>query len=149
MELFQRLEVQTTANKWFLPLVWAARLVGRATEDGMIVPPAASAVMGEVATLTQKDSANFSGGQNPGAVAAAAELRLAGRAAGLQPDRHPRCLLLLHCRALRGPVGQPHLQASLRQARHVLPHLHNAPVRLLRRLAQGGRDADQSIWRGR
>ena len=54
MEVFQRLELQTTANKWFLPLVWAARLVGRATEDGMIVPPAASAVMGQVATLAQK-----------------------------------------------------------------------------------------------
>ena len=75
LEHFKQLEGVTTANKWFLPLVWAAKMISQvnaekykvtrifssslgrgqifnvdeqATEEGMIPAPAATAVMSEV-----------------------------------------------------------------------------------------------------
>lgn len=48
LEHFSRLETKTTANKWFLPLVWAGNMVGDATEKGEILAPVAAVVMAEV-----------------------------------------------------------------------------------------------------
>ena len=32
LEHFKQLEEVTTANKWFLPLVWAAKMISQATD---------------------------------------------------------------------------------------------------------------------
>merc|ERR1712243_538919 len=51
---FLSLDSVTTANKWFLPLVWAGRMVGEATQEGNILPPTASALMKEVVKTREK-----------------------------------------------------------------------------------------------
>ena len=39
---------RTHANKWFMPLVWAGRMIGDGVEAGYIQAPTAGAMMGEV-----------------------------------------------------------------------------------------------------
>ena len=39
---------RTHANKWFMPLVWAGKMIGDGVEEGYIQAPTAGAMMGEV-----------------------------------------------------------------------------------------------------
>ena len=45
LALFHRLDERVTANKWFLPLVWAGRLLARGLEEGRVRPQAVSVLM--------------------------------------------------------------------------------------------------------
>ena len=54
LRMFRRLDQQTQANKWFLPLVWAARMVGAGLTEGFIPPPAATALTEEILAVRER-----------------------------------------------------------------------------------------------
>ena len=53
MEEFRRLDENISANKWFLPLVWVAKMIGAGVEDGHILAPTAGTLMKEVGIIRQ------------------------------------------------------------------------------------------------
>ena len=54
LRMFRRLDEKTQANKWFLPLVWAARMVGTGVTEGFIPPPAATALTQEINDVRER-----------------------------------------------------------------------------------------------
>ena len=48
LENFRKLDEKTSANKWFLPLVWAGKMIGDGVEAGYIHAPTAGEIMDEV-----------------------------------------------------------------------------------------------------
>ena len=48
------LDGKVHANKWFLPLVWAARMVGSGVTEGYIHPPTATALTQEINDVREK-----------------------------------------------------------------------------------------------
>ncbi|XP_023341648.1 bestrophin-4 isoform X3 [Eurytemora carolleeae] len=52
-EEFQRLDEKVVANKWFLPLVWCAKIIGEGVENGNLNAPSGSTVMNEVGKIRQ------------------------------------------------------------------------------------------------
>jgi len=53
LHIFRELDARISANKWFLPLVWVAKMIGDGVEDGSILPPTAGALMKEVCRIRQ------------------------------------------------------------------------------------------------
>lgn len=45
---FQRLDEKVTANKWFLPLVWAGKMIGAGVEQGNVQPPNGTTIMAQL-----------------------------------------------------------------------------------------------------
>ena len=54
MQVLTKLDGKITANKWFLPLVWAARMVGSGVTEGYIHPPTATALTQEINDVREK-----------------------------------------------------------------------------------------------
>ena len=53
LEEFRKLDGKISANKWFLPLVWVAKMIGAGVEDGHISIPKAGTLMKEVGNIRQ------------------------------------------------------------------------------------------------
>jgi len=53
LEEFRKLDEIISANKWFLPLVWVAKMIGSGVEEGHILAPTAGALMEEVGKIRQ------------------------------------------------------------------------------------------------
>ncbi|XP_023341651.1 bestrophin-4 [Eurytemora carolleeae] len=51
---FQKLDEKVVANKWFLPLVWCAKMIGEGVENGNIEAPNGATVMDEIGKIRQK-----------------------------------------------------------------------------------------------
>ena len=48
LRIFQSLDGKVTANKWFLPLVWAGRILQTAVQEGRVRPQTVSTLMLEL-----------------------------------------------------------------------------------------------------
>jgi len=51
---FEALDEKVVANKWFLPLVWTANLVGHGIQTGAVEPPNGTTLMEELGNIRQK-----------------------------------------------------------------------------------------------
>ena len=51
LEEFRKLDDTISANKWFLPLVWVAKMIGKGVEEGHILPPTAAPLMMEIGKI--------------------------------------------------------------------------------------------------
>jgi hypothetical protein len=54
LKVLQDLDTKVSANKWFLPLVWATDICARALAEGSIRPQTIRAVVGEIVTIREK-----------------------------------------------------------------------------------------------
>jgi len=50
---FQKLDEKVVANKWFLPLVWTAKMISEGMEDGSVQAPTAAQIMSELGKVRQ------------------------------------------------------------------------------------------------
>ena len=48
------LDSKVSANKWFLPLVWASDICGRALAEGKIRPQTIKSIIGEICNIREK-----------------------------------------------------------------------------------------------
>ena len=53
LEKFRALDEKIAANKWFLPLVWVAKMIGTGVEEGHILAPTAGSLMKEVGKIRE------------------------------------------------------------------------------------------------
>ena len=53
LALFQKLDEKLTANKWFLPLVWASRIITDGLAEGKIKPQCVSTLMAELCKVRE------------------------------------------------------------------------------------------------
>ena len=53
-KVLTNLDTKVTANKWFLPLVWAADICARALSEGKIRPQTIRALIGEICNIREK-----------------------------------------------------------------------------------------------
>ena len=53
LSMFRKLDEKTHANKWFMPLVWAGKMIGDGVEDGYIHAPTSGALIGEVIKIRE------------------------------------------------------------------------------------------------
>jgi len=53
LDMFRKLDEKTHANKWFMPLVWAGKMIGDGVEDGYIHAPTSGALIGEVIQIRE------------------------------------------------------------------------------------------------
>ena len=54
MQVLCKLDGKITANKWFLPLVWAADICARALSEGFIRPQTVRALIAEICSIREK-----------------------------------------------------------------------------------------------
>ena len=54
LSIFRELDQKTLSNKWFLPLVWASKMVGAGLDSGYIHPPTASGLTAEILNIREK-----------------------------------------------------------------------------------------------
>ena len=54
MQVLTKLDGKITANKWFLPLVWAADICARALAEGFIRPQTVRALVAEICSIREK-----------------------------------------------------------------------------------------------
>ena len=54
IQVINKLDQHVTANKWFLPLVWASDICARALAEGNIRPQTVRALIGELCNIREK-----------------------------------------------------------------------------------------------
>ena len=54
LAMFRRMDQRTLSNKWFLPLVWASKMVGSGLDQGYIHPPTASGLTQEILNIRER-----------------------------------------------------------------------------------------------
>lgn len=51
---FQKLDEKVVANKWFLPLVWVAKMIGNGLENGNVEAPNGTTIMAELGNIRER-----------------------------------------------------------------------------------------------
>ena len=59
--MLTNLDLKVSANKWFLPLVWASDICARALAEGKVRPQTVKCLIGELCNIREKLTGGKSG----------------------------------------------------------------------------------------